>query len=105
MRYRSAEELGELWRRVGLAEVETDHLRVETSYIGFDDLWEPFTFGVGPAGAYLATLSAGAARRGADGAVRGWANRPEASHSAPRRARCAGPFRSAKQQVRPRRVR
>ena len=34
MRYRSAEELGELWRRVGLAEVETDHLRVETSYTG-----------------------------------------------------------------------
>ena len=57
MRYRSAEELGELWRRVGLSEVETDHLRVETSYTGFDDLWEPFTFGVGPAGAYLAKLS------------------------------------------------
>ena len=43
MRYRSVEELGELWRRVGLAEVETGHLRVETSYTGFDDLWEPFT--------------------------------------------------------------
>jgi len=57
MPYRSAEELGELWRRVGLSEVKTDHLRVETSYISFDDLWEPFTFGVGPAGAYLAKLS------------------------------------------------
>jgi ubiquinone/menaquinone biosynthesis C-methylase UbiE len=57
MRYRSAEELDELWRRVGLSEVMTDHLRVETSYTGFDDLWEPFTFGVGPAGAYLAKLS------------------------------------------------
>jgi SAM-dependent methyltransferase len=57
MRYRSVEELGELWQRVGLADVETGHLRVETSYTGFDDLWEPFTFGVGPAGAYLAKLS------------------------------------------------
>jgi ubiquinone/menaquinone biosynthesis C-methylase UbiE len=57
MRYRSTDELDELWRRVGLSDVQTDHLRVETSYTGFDDLWEPFTFGVGPAGAYLAKLS------------------------------------------------
>jgi SAM-dependent methyltransferase len=57
MRYRSTDELGELWRRVGLSDVAMDHLRVETSYTGFDDLWEPFTFGVGPAGAYLAKLS------------------------------------------------
>jgi ubiquinone/menaquinone biosynthesis C-methylase UbiE len=56
MRYRSTEELDELWRRVGLSDVETDHLRVETSYTGFDDLWEPFTYGVGPAGAYLEKL-------------------------------------------------
>ena len=57
MPYRSVEELAELWGRVGLSEVKTEHLRVETSYTGFDDLWEPFTFGVGPAGAYLAKLS------------------------------------------------
>ena len=56
MRYRSVEELDELWRRVGLAEVETDQLSVEMGYTGFDDLWEPFTYGVGPAGAYLAKL-------------------------------------------------
>src|SRR5215210_3969864 len=57
MRYRTADELGELWRLGGLSDVKTDHLRVETSYTGFDDLWEPFTHGVGPAGAYLAKLS------------------------------------------------
>jgi ubiquinone/menaquinone biosynthesis C-methylase UbiE len=57
MPYRSVEELDELWRRVGLSEVSTEHLRVETSYTGFDELWEPFTLGVGPAGAYLAKLS------------------------------------------------
>jgi SAM-dependent methyltransferase len=43
MPYRRVEELDELWRRVGLSEVKTEH--------------EPFTFGVGPAGAYLAKLS------------------------------------------------
>ena len=57
MRYRSTEELEELWRRVGLSDVETNHLHVETRYSGFDDLWEPFTYGVGPAGAYLAKLA------------------------------------------------
>jgi ubiquinone/menaquinone biosynthesis C-methylase UbiE len=57
MRYRSVEELDQLWRRVELSEVRTEHLRVETSYTDFEDLWEPFTFGVGPAGTYLAQLS------------------------------------------------
>jgi len=56
MPYRSAEELEELWRRVGLGDVTTDHLRVESTYSSFDELWEPYTFGVGPAGAYLASL-------------------------------------------------
>jgi SAM-dependent methyltransferase len=57
MRYRSTQELGELWQRVGLTGVKTDHIRVESTYGGFDELWEPFTYGVGPAGAYLAKLS------------------------------------------------
>jgi SAM-dependent methyltransferase len=56
MRYRSTEELGELWSEAGIAEVETGHLTVESTYSGFDDLWEPFTFGVGPAGSYCAAL-------------------------------------------------
>jgi SAM-dependent methyltransferase len=56
MRYRSVEELDALWRRVGLTDVETDQLSVETGYTDFDDLWEPFTYGVGPAGAYVAKL-------------------------------------------------
>ena len=56
MGYRSVEELDELWQRVGLSDVETDHLPVESGYPGFNDLWEPFTYGVGPAGAYLAKL-------------------------------------------------
>jgi SAM-dependent methyltransferase len=56
MPYRSTEELEELWRRVGLDGVSSDHLRVESTYSAFDELWEPFTYGVGPAGTYLAGL-------------------------------------------------
>jgi len=49
-------ELGELWRRAGLGEVEDGELVVAAAYEGFEDLWEPFTQGVGPAGAYAAAL-------------------------------------------------
>src|SRR5215212_4175693 len=55
-RYQSAGELEELWRRVGLGAVATGHLRVESTYSDFDELWEPFTYGVGPAGSYVARL-------------------------------------------------
>jgi ubiquinone/menaquinone biosynthesis C-methylase UbiE len=57
MRYRSTEELAELWREAGIEDVETDNLTVETTYAEFDELWEPFTLGVGPAGAYCAKLA------------------------------------------------
>jgi SAM-dependent methyltransferase len=56
MRYRSADELEELWNRAGLDGVTTDELHVEASYSNFDELWEPFTYGVGPAGAHVAGL-------------------------------------------------
>ena len=59
MRYRSTDELAELWRDAGMKMVETAYLTVETTYSGFDDLWEPFTLGVGPAGAYCAALEPG----------------------------------------------
>ena len=49
-------ELGELWRRAGLREVEDGEILVAAGYEGFDDLWEPFTAGVGPAGGYAASL-------------------------------------------------
>jgi ubiquinone/menaquinone biosynthesis C-methylase UbiE len=56
MRFRSTEELEELWREVGVEEVETGTIEIETTYADFDDFWEPLTFGVGPAGAYFNTL-------------------------------------------------
>lgn len=56
MRYRSEEELAELWRGAGFADVERSSLVVETTYTGFDDFWQPITLGVGPAGAYYKDL-------------------------------------------------
>jgi ubiquinone/menaquinone biosynthesis C-methylase UbiE len=56
MRYRTEEELASLWERRGLNEVETSALEVEVAYDSFDEYWEPFTLGVGPAGAYYASL-------------------------------------------------
>ena len=56
MRYRSEEELAALWGRGGLEDVVTGPLEVEVEYGSFDDFWEPFTLGVGPAGAHYASL-------------------------------------------------
>lgn len=49
-------ELAELWRRVGLENVEEGALVVSANYESFDVLWEPFEAGVGPSGAYAAAL-------------------------------------------------
>ena len=56
MRYCGEAGLGELWRRAGLRDVETGALVVEASYDDYDDYWLPFTGGIGPAGAYYASL-------------------------------------------------
>src|SRR5436309_3474266 len=48
--------LGELFREAGLSRVEEKALSVGVSHASFDDWWEPFTFGVGPAGAYVSAL-------------------------------------------------
>jgi SAM-dependent methyltransferase len=50
-------ELGELWREAGLREVRDGEIVVSVLYSSFGELWEPFTLGVGPAGAYTAALS------------------------------------------------
>jgi SAM-dependent methyltransferase len=57
MRFATPDELGELWAGAGLAQVRITPLVVEASYEDFDDLWQPFTTGVGPAGAYTASLA------------------------------------------------
>lgn len=53
-----AEPLASLWRRHGLQNVVTDVLTIETRFASFDEYWTPFLGSQGPAGAYVATLSA-----------------------------------------------
>lgn len=48
--------LGELFQAAGLQEVETSTLSVTVSHPSFDEWWEPFTLGVGPAGGHVARL-------------------------------------------------
>jgi len=50
--------LAELFKAAGLREVESAALSVSLEHPTFDAWWEPFTRGVGPAGAYLASLDA-----------------------------------------------
>lgn len=51
--------LGELFRAAGLHEVEEGVLSVDVEHPSFEEWWEPFMLGVGPAGAYAAGLDAG----------------------------------------------
>lgn len=48
--------LAELFEQAGLHDVESTTLTIRVGFTGFDDWWEPFTLGVGPAGAYVARL-------------------------------------------------
>lgn len=50
--------LAELFEQAGLSDVQSSVLTVRVSHDTFDEWWEPFTLGVGPAGAYVATLDA-----------------------------------------------
>ncbi len=51
-------QLAELFRGAGLGEVREGELTVEVPYADSDDWWQPYTLGVGPAGAYVAGLDA-----------------------------------------------
>jgi ubiquinone/menaquinone biosynthesis C-methylase UbiE len=48
--------LAELLAAAGLAEVEQTDLAARVEHTSFDAWWEPFTLGVGPAGAYAQSL-------------------------------------------------
>ena len=50
--------LAELFEAAGLREIETTELSVTLEHSTFESWWDPFTHGVGPAGAYLASLAA-----------------------------------------------
>jgi hypothetical protein len=49
--------LSELFQSVGLREVEEQPLSVDVEHRSFEEWWEPFTLGVGPAGGYVARLN------------------------------------------------
>lgn len=55
----SLEEFGELGRRAGLAEVDAAPLKLSSRYESFDELWNSFQLGVGPAGQFCASLDPG----------------------------------------------
>ncbi len=58
MSYCTPEELTGLWSTAGLGDVEVSPVVTTAAYQGFEDLWEPLERGVGPSGAYVASLPA-----------------------------------------------
>lgn len=50
-------DLGALARDAGLRDVVEGSLSVRVAYVDFDEWWEPYTLGVGPAGDHVAGLS------------------------------------------------
>jgi SAM-dependent methyltransferase len=51
------DRLAACWAAAGAVGVETITLDVETTFASFDDLWQPFLGGQGPAPGYVATLA------------------------------------------------
>jgi SAM-dependent methyltransferase len=55
--------LAELFATAGLEDIDSGLLTVSVGYDSVADWWEPYTFGVGPAGAYVAGLDESARER------------------------------------------
>jgi len=51
--------LAELFAAAGLGDIQDTALTATREYDDFESWWEPFTYGVGPAGAYLLSRDAG----------------------------------------------
>jgi ubiquinone/menaquinone biosynthesis C-methylase UbiE len=50
-------QLGELWNKTGLVNVQEKPLVIEQAFASFDDYWGPFLKGAGPGGAYVVSLT------------------------------------------------
>ena len=50
-------DLTRLFEQAGMTDVDEDPLTVNVEHMTFDEWWEPYTLGVGPAGAYIAGLA------------------------------------------------
>ena len=51
-------DIAERFVRAGLEDIEQGELAARADYASFEDFWDPFTNGVGPAGQYLASQPA-----------------------------------------------
>ena len=51
------DQLASLFQRAQIRDIEPSELTVRVTYGSFDDWWVPNTYGIGPAGAYVAALS------------------------------------------------
>jgi SAM-dependent methyltransferase len=49
--------LAELWRTHGLHDIDEEPLTIEMAFGSFDDYWQPFLGGQGPAGVYVSSLA------------------------------------------------
>ncbi|MEA2155117.1 MAG: hypothetical protein QOE11_1257 [Solirubrobacteraceae bacterium] len=56
MSYCADGDLARLWRDAGLSDVRRGELVVSATYTDFEDLWAPLPTGVGPSGAFCASL-------------------------------------------------
>ena len=52
--------LADLWRTHGLRDIDEQPLTIDMAFGSFDDYWQPFLCGQGPAGVYVSSLSASA---------------------------------------------
>jgi SAM-dependent methyltransferase len=77
--------LVELAGAAGLSGAEESLLSVTVAYAGFEEWWEPYTLGVGPAGSYLATVDGDVWDEIHDGCLRAL---PEGSFEVVARAWC-----------------
>lgn len=59
----AAGHLAELFAAAGMDEATSTALTIDVEHGSFEEWWEPFTLGVGPAGAYVASLDADAVAR------------------------------------------
>lgn len=55
--------LAELLREAGMTDIDEAVLSIKVEHHSFEDWWDPFELGVGPAGSYLSTLATTARRR------------------------------------------
>jgi SAM-dependent methyltransferase len=54
--------LGGLWRAHSLSDVDEQPLNIDMPFASFDDYWQPFLGGQGPAGVYVSSLAESARR-------------------------------------------